>query len=732
MAGLLNLVPRYLPRYGMAPDWARAVRPLVLVFTAIAFLVTMLFDADVDAQGGAYATGVLVLITSAAVAVTLCQRARHRQRSGPSAFGVIAVVFVYTTVANVIERPDGVKIGGLLHRRHHPRLVPLPALPGLRAARHRRRVRRDGRAVRARHRHRTIRLIANEPDAADAPSTGRSSQQIRRTTTTCPTTHDVIFVEVTVRDPSDFETDLHGARRGRCTAATGCSRWRAPPCRRALAALLLHIRDTHRPAPAHLLRVDRGQPVRRTSCASSLFGQGEVAPVTREVLREAEPDRTTPPARARRLERLLTVVTRASKNLSHASKRHGDGRGAAAQIVTAAIDTIAELGYGNASFARIAKRAGISSTRLISYHFDDKAELVRAVVSAVLAEAADYMGKRLRAGGTRASCWPPTSSRTSSSSPSTRPPSGRSSRSRRTRRTDDGTPLMRADDADDPVARLAALFRERPGRGRVPRLRPGRHGGDAPRGHRRRGRATRPRPPRLRGRTGRPLHPCHPEGPGMTIDRPSPPARPRSRVALLLPMLVDFGIPLVVFYGLRALGVDQWWALLLSGVVPVVAVIVRFVRTRTVDYLAIFVLSVVALSLGVSAMTGDARTMLIRDAWGGLLGGLIALWLLASVWVGRPALLYLFRAFVLAKVGPDGLRAWESKWDTDRRVPARHPGGDVRLGLRRPDQRRGHAGRRVPAAARSRAGRAQRELAGHPGADPVWHLYYTKKRDLRA
>ncbi len=110
MAGLLHLVPRYLPRFGMAPRWAALSRPLVLVLFAVNIVITLVFQADVEAQSGAYATGVLVLILSAAFAATLALW-RERRFAMAAYSGFLCLVFAYTLADNCWERPDGLIIG---------------------------------------------------------------------------------------------------------------------------------------------------------------------------------------------------------------------------------------------------------------------------------------------------------------------------------------------------------------------------------------------------------------------------------------------------------------------------------------------------------------------------------------------------------------------------------------------------------------------------------------------
>ncbi len=113
MAGLLHLIPRYLPRFGMAPRWVSLSRPLVLVLLAIDVVITLVFHANVEAQSGAYATGVLVLILSAAFAATLALW-RERRWLIATYSGILCLVFTYTLVDNCLERPDGLIIGAIL------------------------------------------------------------------------------------------------------------------------------------------------------------------------------------------------------------------------------------------------------------------------------------------------------------------------------------------------------------------------------------------------------------------------------------------------------------------------------------------------------------------------------------------------------------------------------------------------------------------------------------------
>ncbi|MBV9390305.1 MAG: amino acid transporter [Verrucomicrobia bacterium] len=285
MAGLLNIVPRYLPRYGMAPEWARAARPLVLVYTVIAFAVTIIFRASVDAQGGAYATGVLVLMSSAAVAVTLSAWKKKSSYLSRFGFAVIALVFGYTTVVNVVERPDGVKIAAFfictivftslisrVWRTTELRVEKITLDPAAK------------RIVDEMKAGGSIHIIANDPYKSDSEEYAKREQE-QREDNRIPSDQPVVFLEIYVRDPSDFSAELQikGLRLDRFRILRGVST--AVP--NGIAAFLLYLRDETKILPHAYFNWTEGNPFLYL-IHYVLSGQGEVAPVTREVLRKAE------------------------------------------------------------------------------------------------------------------------------------------------------------------------------------------------------------------------------------------------------------------------------------------------------------------------------------------------------------------------------------------------------------------------------------------------------------
>ncbi|MDR6891714.1 hypothetical protein J2S35_000654 [Falsarthrobacter nasiphocae] len=285
MAGLLNLVPRYLPRYGMAPAWASALRPLVLVITAAAWIITIIFDANVEAQGGAYATGVLVLITSAAFAVAISLRSRGR-RGHSRFFGVIALIFTFTTLTNIVEKPDGVKIASVF-------ILAILVISFVSRARRSFELRAttvhlDDAAYAMVKNAEVFHFIAHEPSPS-ADSEGRYTQKTEhaRAANHLPENVEPFFIEVFVDDSSDFEghLEVRGVRLGDHRILQVHSS-NVP---NTIAAVLLHIRNKTGRMPHVYFRWTEGNPIQNL-LKYLLFGQGEVAPVTREVLREAEPD----------------------------------------------------------------------------------------------------------------------------------------------------------------------------------------------------------------------------------------------------------------------------------------------------------------------------------------------------------------------------------------------------------------------------------------------------------
>jgi hypothetical protein len=284
MAGLLNIVPRYLPRYGMAPDWARATRPLVLVFTVICFLVTFFFSADVTSQGGAYATGVLMLMSSAAVAVTISAWRKAEKRW--LAFLIITLIFFYTTVLNMIEQPDGIKIASLF-------IFCIILASFVSRALRTTEIRIDEIVLDEKAKEfldefgdDDLRIVTNRRETGDV-SEYRFKEHEKRVDNHIPSTSPIVFFEIELGDASEFKGKL--TIRGVDIDGYKILRTEASAVPNAIAGFLIYLRDTTGKIPHVYFGWSEGNPIMYLA-RYILFGEGDTAPVTREILRQAEED----------------------------------------------------------------------------------------------------------------------------------------------------------------------------------------------------------------------------------------------------------------------------------------------------------------------------------------------------------------------------------------------------------------------------------------------------------
>jgi hypothetical protein len=255
----------------------------VLVFTGIAFAVTLIFRADVDAQGGAYATGVLFLMSSAAIAVTL---AMYRKGRDWRPFLLISLVFVYTTIQNIHERPEGIKIASffilsivissLVSRIWRTTELRVERVELDDAARDFVRDAAKG----------TVRIITNRCDRGDA-SEYEIKEREKRTDNHIPPGEPILFFEVTLGDASEFSGVLrvHGEK----VNGYRVLRAESPAVPNAIAAFLLFVRNETGKLPHVYFGWSEGNPLSYL-LKYIAFGEGDTAPVTHEVLRQAEKD----------------------------------------------------------------------------------------------------------------------------------------------------------------------------------------------------------------------------------------------------------------------------------------------------------------------------------------------------------------------------------------------------------------------------------------------------------
>jgi hypothetical protein len=217
------------------------------------------------------------------VAVTLHVRDKAGQRA---AFGLITLVFFYTTLLNIYERPEGIKIASWFIATIIVTSLVSRVLRSTELRVHE--VRPDDMA------RRFLKDAASAPVRilAIRPGDGRleaydNKMREARESHHLPDSRGVLFLEISPGDVSDFTDTLEitGAEVGGYHVLRATS----PAIPNAIAALLLYIRDETGVLPHAYFGWTEGNPIVYL-LKFLAFGEGDTAPVTREVLRQSEPN----------------------------------------------------------------------------------------------------------------------------------------------------------------------------------------------------------------------------------------------------------------------------------------------------------------------------------------------------------------------------------------------------------------------------------------------------------
>jgi hypothetical protein len=230
-------------------------------------------------------------MTSAAFAVTLTAW-RGGSRRGGFAFGLVAAVFVYALVANAVQRPDGLLIAFVFVVA----IVVVSLVSRVQRSLELRqeRIEVDDEAQRfiGEAGGSDIHLVAHRRRYGTEEEYARKEKE-QREDNHIPTGEPILFLEVSVEDASEFEDVLEV--RGVEVGGHKVLRAKSSVVPNAIAAFLLHLRDTTGKAPHCYFGWTEGNPIVYLF-RFVLFGEGDTAPVTHEVLREAEPNAKRRPA----------------------------------------------------------------------------------------------------------------------------------------------------------------------------------------------------------------------------------------------------------------------------------------------------------------------------------------------------------------------------------------------------------------------------------------------------